>query len=111
MPLFLPSAEPKVYESLFFLASHFVEIDICRTLIPLVLGFHGCLDFMDFWTSWIFGLGFLDYDFWTRIFGLVFLDLMDFLIFFSLAAAAAGFWISRIFGFDGLLNLKDFWIS
>ena len=57
---FLPSAEPKVYKSLFFVAaSHFVEIDICRTLIPLVLGFHGFLDFVDFWTR-IFGLGFLD---------------------------------------------------
>ena len=43
----------------FSAASHFVEIDICRTLIPLVLGFHGCLDFMDFWTR-VFGLGFLD---------------------------------------------------
>ena len=58
--LFLPSAEPKVYESLFLFsaaaASHFVEIDIFRTLIPLVLGFHGCLDFMDFWTKWILGI-------------------------------------------------------
>ena len=39
-----------------------MEIDICRTLIPLVLGFHGCLDFMDFWTSWIFGFdGLVDF--------------------------------------------------
>ena len=83
--LFLPSVEPKVYESLFWFsaaaASHFVEIDICRTLIPLVLGFHGCLDFMDFWTSW------------NRL-----LDLMD-------------FWSSWIFGLDGLMDFTDFWIS
>ena len=57
-----------------------MEIDICRTLIPLVLGFHGCLDFMDFW---------------TRIFGLGFLDLMD-------------LWISLIFGFDGFLDFVHF---
>ena len=45
----------------FFPASHFLEIDICQTLIPLVLGFHRCLDFMDFWTS-IFGFdGLVDF--------------------------------------------------
>ena len=50
------------------------------------------------WISWMFGFhGFLDFvDFWTGIFGLGFLDLMD-------------FWISRIFGFHGFLDLVDFY--
>ena len=49
------------------------------------------------WISWMFGFhGFLDFmDFWTRIFGLVFLDLME-------------FWISLIFGFDGFFGAEGF---
>ena len=54
-----------------------MEIDIYGTLIPLVLGFHGFFDFVDFW---------------TRIFGLGFLDLLD-------------FWISQIVGFHEFLDL------
>jgi len=45
-----------------------------------MFGFHRFLDFVDFW---------------TRIFGLVFLDLMD-------------FWISLIFGIDGFLDFVHF---
>ena len=44
-----------------FSVSHFVEIDICQTLIPLVLGFHGFFDFVYFLTS-IFGFdGIVDF--------------------------------------------------
>ena len=66
---FLPSAEPKVYESLFFVFLFFFGVTLCGNWhlsnidssgpwISWMFGFHGFLDFVDFWTR-SFGLGVL----------------------------------------------------